>query len=76
MVKKLKKNKKEAKENNKTSDKKKNRKIIFKNRLRPKINILINSIKKYRNPNEYTRQDQVQKLLKYMKLKPVEFLQI
>ena len=74
MVKKLKKNKKEAKENNKTSDKKKNRKIIFKNRLRPKINILINSIKKYRNPNEYTRQDQVQKLLKYMKLKPVEFL--
>ena len=39
-----------------------------------KINILINSIKKYRNPNEYTRQDQVQKLLKYMKLKPVELL--
>ena len=74
MVKKLKKNKKEAKENNKTSDKKKNRKIIFKNRLKPKINILINSIKKYRNPNEYARQDQVQKLLKYMKLKPVEFL--
>ena len=74
MVKKLKKNKKAAEENNKTDDKKKNRKIIFKNRLRPKINILINSIKKYRNPNEYTRQDQVQKLLKYMKLKPVEFL--
>ncbi len=74
MVKKLKKNKKEAEKNNKTDDKKKNRKIIFKNRLRPKINILINSIKKYRNPNEYTRQDQVQKLLKYMKLKPVEFL--
>ena len=74
MVKKLEKNRKEAEENNKTDDKKKNRKIIFKNRLRPKINILINSIKKYRNPNEYTRQDQVQKLLKYMKLKPVEFL--
>ena len=73
MVKKLKKNKKEKKENNEIKNKKKTRKRIFKKQLRPKINILINLVKKYRNPNEYIRQDQVQKLLKYMKLKPVEF---
>ena len=71
MVKKLKKKIKDKKENN---DKKKTRKKIFKKSLRPKINILINSIKKYQNPNEYIRQDQVQKILKYMKLKPVEFI--
>lgn len=55
----------------------KKRKKIKKIKLKglyPKFEVLINKIKQYKNPNEYTRQDQVQKLLKYMKLKPVEFL--
>jgi len=74
MVKKIRKKYKEKKEVNKNNNTRKIRKKFFKNSLRPKIDILINYIKKYRNPNEYIRQDQNQKLLKYMKLKPIEFI--
>ena len=68
MVKKLKKIIKGKRESQKYNDKKKFMKKVFKKTLHPKIEYLINLIKKYKNPNEYTRQDQDQKLLKYMKL--------
>ena len=64
MVKKIRKKYKEKKEVNKNNNTRKIRKKFFKNGLRPKIDILIkkiNYIKKYRNPNEYIRQDQNQK---------------
>ena len=68
---------KKEKEKKGTNEANKNIKIkkkIFLKSLHPKIESLIYLIKTYRNPNEYTRQDQDQKLLKYMKLKPVEFI--
>ena len=49
------------------------RKVRFKNRLYPKIDLLINKIKEYQNPNEYTRQDQDQRLSKYINLPPIEY---
>ena len=52
----------------------KRKKLLFKNTLHLKIDYLINKIKKYKNPNEYTRQDQDQKIMKYMKLQPVEYI--
>lgn len=55
----------------------KKRKKIKKIKLKglyPKFEVLINKIKQYKNPNEYTRQDQDQKLLKYMKLNPIEYI--
>ena len=74
MVKKFIKNKKEKKGIKESNKIKKIRKKIFKKSLKPNIDYLIKFIKQYKNPNEYTRQDQDQKMLKYMKLNPVEFI--
>ena len=55
---------------------KKRKRLIIKDSLslHPKIEFLENLIKKYQEPNEYTRQDQDQKIDKYMKIPPVEFI--
>ena len=53
-----------------------NRKKIYiplKKSLHLKINDIIKYIKTYKDPNEYKRQDQEQKLIKYMKIFPVEY---
>ena len=69
--------------NNKIIDKEKNKnsngkrrikKLLFKKALHPNIDNLINNIRAYKTPNEYTRQDQDQKITKYMKIKPVEYI--
>ena len=52
----------------------KRKKILIKESLHPKIEFLMDKIKKYQEPNEYTRQDQDQKLMKYMRIPPVEYI--
>ena len=70
--------------NNKSIDKKKKnnnnnkrrikKKLLFKKVLYSKFDYLIKKLRTYQTPNEYTRQDQDQKIAKYMKIKPVEYI--
>ena len=72
--KKIKNNKTKDKEKKSNSKRRIKKKLLFKKVLHPKIDDLINKIRTYQTPNEYTRQDQDQKITKYMKIKPVEYI--